>query len=606
MKMARWSSISKVLWALGLLTTFLVMRYKWMERPSNEVIKTIESDGMGYYIYLPTVFIYGDFSYRYLKTDLQKKPAYFKEAKEKLVTGSDGRLFTRYYIGTALLQMPFFASAHLAAISTDYPADGFSLPYQWGIALAALAYFLLGIWLSYRVCLFFGIHKYHAATAAFLVGAGTNLLNYVWKEPAFSHVYVFALVAAFFYVWTRFLSKPQSKTLLALLVIYTLILITRPTSGLCVLALPVFAGRLPSFSEFTAFIRIHLRVLLFGGLAAGLLIGLQLLCYYLQTGAISLVSYEGENLFDFARPAFYNFLFGFRKGWFIYTPMAALAFFGLRHPFFKNKISLYLLLIFYIAAVWVLSSWWNWWYGGSFGMRAMTDFYTLTIVLLAFALSASKNMGRWLLLGAGLFFVFLNISQNLQYFRNILFYDGMTEAKYSKIFLNPSNTLDWSTAPVNSECAFVHFSEISTKCVENTKSAVRENQQDLKKYPLGHPHQSYGTFEEISETHPYSKALVFSTDSRGQHAVSFEILLKMPRPDMEALWVVSGKVNGLQTFWQSVPLNRILDNYKIPSLISHCAMLPVPLVGPTEITCYVLNKDREPIQIFRHCAHLKI
>ncbi len=91
----------------------------------------------------------------------------------------------------------------------------------------------------------------------------------------------------------------------------------------------------------------------------------------------------GDEGFFFSRPALLKGLFSWRKGWLLYTPMMALALTGF--VFLKKRIpqAFWPLLIFTFANIWIITSWWSWWYGGSLGMRPMIDSYALLALPLA-------------------------------------------------------------------------------------------------------------------------------------------------------------------------------------------------------------------------------
>jgi hypothetical protein len=97
----------------------------------------------------------------------------------------------------------------------------------------------------------------------------------------------------------------------------------------------------------------------------------------------SYYSYGDEGFF-FTNPQIINGLFSYRKGWLIYTPLMIFALLGIltlaRRKFQQFFIPV---LIFTVANIYVVYSWWCWWYGGSFGSRPMIDSYPLMAVALA-------------------------------------------------------------------------------------------------------------------------------------------------------------------------------------------------------------------------------
>lgn len=59
---------------------------------------------------------------------------------------ADGRFISKYPLGVALSQVPWFAGAHLYSTLEDLPTGGQSWPYQEAAMLAGVAYAILGLW----------------------------------------------------------------------------------------------------------------------------------------------------------------------------------------------------------------------------------------------------------------------------------------------------------------------------------------------------------------------------------------------------------------------------------------------------------------------------
>jgi hypothetical protein len=68
----------------------------------------------------------------------------------------------------------------------------------------------------------------------------------------------------------------------------------------------------------------------------------------------------GEGLF-LSWPHTMDFLFSFRKGWFIYTPVMILALIGLFLPSANRKGYFNAVLFFVLVNIYILSCWSNWW-----------------------------------------------------------------------------------------------------------------------------------------------------------------------------------------------------------------------------------------------------
>ena len=175
-------------------------------------------------------------------------------------------------------------------------------------------------------------------------------------------------------------------------------------------------------------------------------IAIQLVFYYLQTGDFIIYSY-GDEGFDFIHPETFNFLFSFKKGWLLYTPFMVLILLGVRYWY---KFSKYRLLVFSATLgiiVWVLSSWWSWYFGGSFGMRAMIDFYPVCSIAIGVGLkNIKKNYFTFLTALFVLCCAALNLTQAYQYNANILDAEHMSKDKYFQVFLNTSDNVKHITA----------------------------------------------------------------------------------------------------------------------------------------------------------------
>ena len=157
------------------------------------------------------------------------------------------------------------------------------------------------------------------------------------------------------------------------------------------------------------------------------------------TGSQLYNSYEEVgSAFYFDNPHIFSFLLSFMKGWFLYTPVMFIACLGFIPLYRRLKGAIFSLLFCMVCMVYLLSSWW---YGGSFGSRAMVDTYAvMAIPLTAFtgwALGLKKYL-RWVVITALAFLIFLNIFQTWQYSHGRLHWVGMTRETYLKAFLRAS------------------------------------------------------------------------------------------------------------------------------------------------------------------------
>jgi len=118
---------------------------KW-EKPGTEA--TLSWDVMGYYLYLPAGLIYKDLEKVAFKEEIIKKynptAGFYQAFKHE----KSGNYVMKYSIGLAVLYSPFFLLGHAYALISDYPPDGFSLPYQIAISWGSLFIAFLGLWFA--------------------------------------------------------------------------------------------------------------------------------------------------------------------------------------------------------------------------------------------------------------------------------------------------------------------------------------------------------------------------------------------------------------------------------------------------------------------------
>jgi len=116
-------------------------------------LKITEWDAFGYYIYLPSFFIYHDYK------QLSWVPAI--DTKYKVTGGNgvqaqkadNGNYAFKYLGGVAIMELPFFLIAHVVAKETGYPPDGFSPPYQYIVSFGIILYCILDIFLLRHILL---------------------------------------------------------------------------------------------------------------------------------------------------------------------------------------------------------------------------------------------------------------------------------------------------------------------------------------------------------------------------------------------------------------------------------------------------------------------
>ena len=336
----------------------------------------IRSDGFGYYLFLPAIFIHHDIYFTFIDTP-ERWPDLPDNAMEKnFGTRTEKGYHDKYAIGTAVLQTPFFLAANVVAHARHADPSGFETVYQLANMFSGLVYLLIGSALIYGSALRFVSPA--VATLITLAGAlATNAVHYGSYDASFSHIYSYALAAAVIALvlrgrqsWSVFWYYAALGTLVGLAVM------VRPTN--MIMALLLFANIQFRWADIW---KAALGFVLFGIISTLP----QTVFWWLTTGSPIYYSYRSEG-FSFLRPQLLNFLFSVHKGLYFWHPIylaliALTAVAALR----KNLVAALILLV--VCAAYYVNSCWNaWFFGGSFGSRTAIDTLPLLCTGTAIAL----------------------------------------------------------------------------------------------------------------------------------------------------------------------------------------------------------------------------
>lgn len=389
-------------------------------------------DTISYYAYLPSAFIYKDLSLKFTDQD-----RHFFGDKIWYETTAEGNYVIRTSAGLAVMYSPFFFAAHIYTKFTDYPSDGYSLPYHVSLAFGAIFYLIFSL-LLLRTILRRYFNEWITAITILSVSIGTNLFNYVTIESTMPHGYNFSLIVFFLWFVIKWHENPTVSKSVIIGLLVGLITLIRPTNALVILFLLLFG--VTSFKELKdqilMFIKNYKHLIIIA-ITAFLAFFPQMLYWKMNTGSWLYNSYGQENKFFWLEPELFKGLVGFRKGWLIYTPVMI---FGIAGFFFlkrKTREYVFMLPIFIIVSFYVVVSWWCWWYGGGLGMRPMVDYYGLLAISIAAFLDWMVSR-RWIIMtGLALLFsysVFQGCFHHAQYHHSGIHWDSMTWKAYKYNF----------------------------------------------------------------------------------------------------------------------------------------------------------------------------
>lgn len=409
--------------AVILIGAFLLLRMFNTHRYS-EPERVIAWDVVSYYAYLPATFIEHDLTLAF--TDHEHVGIYWPE------TLADGRKVMKTSMGVSMMYCPFFLTAHLVASLTGYPADGFSVPYAFALQFAGLFYAVLGL-LLLRLILRRHFAEWVTAVTLLIIGLCTNLYWYSLYEAPMSHAFSFCLFALFALLTELWHERPTVWRSVAIGLTLGLISLIRPTNvlvGVYFLVYGcVFCGR--------STLRPYITSLPVMAVAALLVWVPQMVYWQMNTGHLFYYSYGSSERFFFGEPKVVEGLFSFRKGWLVYTPVMLFALAGFVPLWRRSRAQFWGISVFLVLNLYVVFSWWCWWYGGSCGMRALIESYALLAIPLAAWIEwvgSRKLVLRVILLLLLAAVSALSAFHNVRYIYGSIHWDSMTKEAYFDSF----------------------------------------------------------------------------------------------------------------------------------------------------------------------------
>ena len=556
---------------------------RWQNLSEEPLIMT---DGQGYYAYLPATFIYQDLQFSFVDSINE---AYYPEGKRaKFILETPTGNVNKYFAGTAVLQTPFFLAGCALAAVLGEPIDGYSWPFQGMVGLAALTYMVLGLLLLGWFLLGLGYNSKAVGITLILTLFGTNLLFYSVYEPSMSHAFSFFTVSALlFFVQKAYKSGTNASFIWAALFLGLTTLI-RPTNGIIVLAVPVVTAGFGGTKQLLERFFSNKLVAILSVLVGTAIVFIQPFSYLVQTGSPMVWSYGGEG-FDFRNPELYNVLFSYRKGLFVYCPVLLLSLVGLLVGIFKEK-SRFLWLFFLLCiVVWIISSWWMWYYGGSYGHRAFIEYYPF----FAIAIAALFNFGigpvkaTWLMI-LGLAFIPIQLIQTYQYNKHIITFDNMTKAKYWNLFLRTGDDLSWYYSGYEGQDSYQGIDSLVIKHqFESELDWGNENQ--ITNDPIGE-----GRIAKMSKEDGYGPTLRMPVSEIGIDLNNIRITgwVNSDSRNSDIAFVCSLEDSlGAGYYWQRKPLRPQFDgagNWSLATSLFRCG---IPRNPTDNVVVYPMKTD---------------
>lgn len=425
--------IKKVFWFISISIVIIGM---FSVRDFNSRYnRVINGDGKAYYAYLPALFIYQDPSFSFID-DVEAKyyPEDRSQFKDFLNKQKNGRSVNKTFPGLSILYAPFFFLSMLVAWVGGFELDGYSLPFQMGIAISHLVYFFIG--LRFLLAFFQGFKIRDTVSFAVftLILFGTNCWYYLIYDHSVSHIHNFFLSCVLLWTFQGWIKTNKTAYLGWSGVVLCLLVITRPTNAVMVLFLPLIA-ELSNVHLKTLFSKMYwyLKTLIPYVVLGILILFIPFLLWKWQSDLWIVYSYNEEG-FDFKNPKIFNFLFSYEKGWLLWSPILLVGILVSIYHFSRRSMhSLLWFIIPLLLIIYILSSWWCWTYGAGFGQRPMIEFLPFISLGIALFLQQFKKI-KWTY-----FFIIpfsiVSLLQGFQIANSILIGGETTKDQYWSHFL---------------------------------------------------------------------------------------------------------------------------------------------------------------------------
>lgn len=520
---------------LVFLTFFLFIKsedyYHFIDSSKYER-RMIESDGSGYFAYLPQTFIYKTDNFEFISKLKEKYPEI--KIDQGVSAAVDGKRTNKYFVGTPICIAPFYFAVHQIEVLRGGNTDGYSVHYELSVLLAGIAFWFLGMWSIIQLFRKFSLSNITIVFSLLGLTLATNIYYYTVYHPDYSHIYAFGIIAFLLLQFKNYADKKEAKYLIYIGFLLGLLTIIRPTDILVILLLPFFFISIIGFKDQLIYIfqnqklAFIIGVLLFLGM-----IGIQFLNIHQQTGQWRFNEYlAGAEGFDnWLSPKIGDLLFSFRKGFFIYTPFFILLIPGFIELYRWNKYLFVGTLTFFLIFIYIMASWWCWWYGGSLGMRPMIDIYAIMIVPVALLFEKAKAYFKTVLFLFLFAMIDVNTTYTQQLLNGILHYSEMNKESFMHIFMQTGKRYEWMV--FIEEPKFDHSKFEKRKTFYYNESSEKWSENSWKKKKLEFTGSSVTLFYKPDST---------MSDSKIAIDVSYDILLK--RDDNTTKVLLFGHQNG--------------------------------------------------------------
>jgi hypothetical protein len=395
-------------------------------------------DTFGYSAYLPMLFInksiilHDTTFFENINSIYQNTPNLYQFIKL-----DNGNIITRHTVGWSVVMSPFYLIGHLIAKLFNYPLDGFSAPYNYMVCFGSSFYMFLGLHFLRKTLLTF-FNDLITCFLLIILVFGTNFFVMQFVSLSSTHSFVFTFLSILLWLTIKFHDKPSVKNSILIGICIGIIGLIRPPD--LIFGLIPFAWNLGKYNglkgKINYFWSNYKKLVILCVLSCIGTLFIQFSYWKATSGHFLINSYNnaGEG-FDWLTPYTFEFLFSFRKGWLLYTPIMLFSIFGLFYWRKKEKSQGNFIVFTFFIFVYVVSCWTTWWYAASYSQRPMVDTYPLLAIGLGyFILEIQKKSSKIIFSGIFITLIGFNLLQSLQFTKGILHLSLMTKAYYFSTF----------------------------------------------------------------------------------------------------------------------------------------------------------------------------
>jgi hypothetical protein len=342
----------------------------------------IYSDKAGYQVYLPATFYY--------EWDAAQMPVEIDSLVGSGFSCKDNKIRTKYPIGVAVMQLPFFTlAAAIDYVQGEHVYLGFTENQHLALNWSTTVYGTLALLLIFLIAVQqWNLTRAQAYLLVFLLFGCSNLLYYLTRDAGMAHAYLLFCYSLIIYLYYRFLASKSWMVLAGVVAISLLALSIRHINGLFFAVVGIY---------FLLTYRYRLNEVTRNTWAKGVGIGsiigcppviLQLLYNQYAFGSSGATGYANESFSNWDNIKLLELWFAPNNGALLYAPIMLIALYGIVKYRKQNRHLLWFLVLFLLISV-VYGAWWSPTLGCGFGHRGFIEFFVF------FSLPMSRVIRHW-------------------------------------------------------------------------------------------------------------------------------------------------------------------------------------------------------------------